>query len=181
MKAVFDRLHKALNALDPPATNKFNPPATVEEIAKLEHILGMPLHPDFRAYLECHNGQPEHWKTELISCEGLQPIDAILKEYQMWQANGLHYRDRSKYKFNPELMCFCNPNLLPFASSEDHVLSMNLTTGYLTLHNSESDPEKHAPNIAAYFKKMATKVEAGFGGDMERRRNGSVSISRYDD
>ena len=181
MKAVFDRLHKALDGLVPPATNKFNPPATVAQIAELEHILGMPLHPDYRAYLECHNGQPDHGTSELISCEGLQPIEAVLKEYQMWQAIGLHYRDRSKYRFNPEFMCMCNPNLLPFGSSEDHVLSMNLVTGYVTLHHSESDPEKHAPNIAAYFEKMAAKVEAGFGPDMERQKNGNVKLSRYDD
>ena len=58
---------------------------------------------------------------------------------------------------------------------------MNLVTGYLTVHDSECDPEKHAPSIAKYFEKMAAKVEAGFGADMERQKDGRVWISRYDD
>jgi len=160
MKAVVDRLHRALGNTNPPSTNKFNPPATEEQIAKLETYLGMPIHPSLRAWLEIHNGQPDS-KWELVALEWLRPIDKMMDEDGMWRGLASDYRDLDDYDFDSNVMSIVNPNLLPIGSSEDHVVSINLVDGSLTLHDSESDPGGYCASLEKYLDEIAAKIEAG--------------------
>ena len=159
MKAIVDRLHRALESSDPPSTNKFNPPATKEQIAQLETYIGMPLHPSLRAWLEIHNGQPDE-KWELVSLEWLRPIDKLIEEDSKWQEIASEFYDLKDYDFDANEMCIVNPNLLSIGSSDDHVVSINLVHGNLTTHCSESDPRKYVVSFEAYLEGIAAKIEA---------------------
>jgi hypothetical protein len=161
MKSAFDRLFNAMQAIDPPATNEFNPAATELQIAQLEHRLGMPLPPLLRAYLECHNGQPSR-RFEFISCEWMRPIDDMVEMYEACQSDAEAWSDVwEPYDFNKDLMAVTNRNLFTFASSEDHVLSVHLVDDCLTFHNSESEPERSEHTIKTYLDGIAAQLEAG--------------------
>jgi len=165
MEAVWKRLHRVLKGLDPPALNEFNPPATDAQIAELENLVGIPLHPTLRAYLKVHNGQPSS-QDELVSMEKLLSIKEIIGEYGQWQSYGMS-EERTEYDFNPDYDSWVNPNVIPVGTSEDHIIGINQITGKVVYWWSEQRELDHVANdIQQYFDNIADQIEAReFGGE----------------
>ena len=160
VSAIVTRLHKLLNGLDPPARNEFNPPAPDDDIVKLESLLGIPLHPTFRAYLKLHNGQPSE-SDELIAMERLLPIDRIIEDYNEWNCY-FEPEEAEEYDFDPDYDSWVNPNVLPIGTSEDHVIGVHLLSGQIVHWYSEQrELDYHADSLVHYFQIIADKIEAG--------------------
>lgn len=133
MKAIFDDLKSALAELDPPATNGFNPPATIEEIASIEHLIGQPLPPYIRASLELHNGQK--YEDELANFNRLLPVERILKDYRNWNYLSRTYdHDDDRFGFSK----YWNPRILPIGNSDEPTLGVDLYNRHLIQGDSET-------------------------------------------
>ena len=165
LKSAFDELLGSLQSLSPPASNRFNPPATLQEISELESLIGMPLHPTLRAWLELHNGQPSP-KHELVTCEMLAPVSQIIRDYRSYKSFA-HADWINNYEFIPNFSNGTtgndntNPNLLTIGSSEDHLLMFNNVTGKLYHSYSEVSPTYFLPDLESYFLALAEAFRAG--------------------
>ncbi len=153
MELTWKQIHQELANLDPPALNRFNPPATDAEITELENCIGIPLHPTFRAYLKVHNGQPS-MDDELVMFEKLLSIKEIISHYGEWQG----YSDMDEvveYDFNPDYDSWVNPNVIPVGTSEDHIIGVNQITGRLVYWYSEQrNLDYVADDIQQYFENI---------------------------
>ena len=157
MKSTFDRLHKILDNMEPPATNKFNPPATEVDIAAIEFEMGMPLHPSVRALLEIHSGQPG-WQDELVSFEKLLSANEMTRKYVLLQK----YSEKEGYDFTPLFMRNSNPNLIPIGSSDDNELAVNVVDGSVWEFYSESfSPTWQLGSLIEYMEMVISELEAG--------------------
>jgi len=175
LKTAFDELQDALRSLDPPAKNKFSKPATLEEISRLEQVIGMPLHPTLRAWLELHNGQPGPG-DELMLFEQLLSVDRIINDFEEWQSLGgdwkCNYRFVPDYNHQKDGNENINPNLMTIGSSEDHMLMFNNVTGKLFLSYSEIAPDYFLPDLESYFLAIAEEIRA----QRIKVRNGYVRL-----
>ena len=89
MQQILDELKAELAKLDLPATNKFNPPATLEEIASVEQKIGQALPSSLRALLEIHNGQPKP-SDALFPRGPFMNTDSILNDFAFFKHSGLN-------------------------------------------------------------------------------------------
>ena len=159
MKGVLDRLHSTLAGLQPPATNRFNSPASIEQISRLEHRIGVPLHPTLRALLEIHNGQPKR-DDELVVFEKLLTVDEIIENYDMWVTTAFE-EWKTQYEFDVDFNEPWNPDLVVFGTSEDQNIAINMINGEVYDFTSETQTERVLGKLSSYFEAIMDELEAG--------------------
>ena len=123
IRKLLDELKSELARVESSATNSFSPAATEARIAELEFLIGKPIPPQYRAFLEIHNGQPD--RSHALFTKGkLMDIKDLCHWYKHRRISMLSdtWRDPSK---------------MYFAGQEWNI---DLDTGYL---------EMRAPNGAA--------------------------------
>lgn len=84
MKDDWDRFERWLSKNWPDGLDDLNPPASDDEIAKLEEALGTRLPADFVACLKVHNGQKSMAGGLFDNSEFLS-VEAILDQWQVWK------------------------------------------------------------------------------------------------
>ena len=157
MKGSLDRLHKALASLEPPAKNRFSPPATEAQIANYEHQLGMPLHPSVRALFEIHNGQPSR-VDELVTFEKLLSLSESLGNMDI-ERDASFEEIEIGFNFDPEFDWMNNPCLVGIGSSEADVTYVNNVTG--RVYYSNEGLYYTFPKLENYFDAITEELQAG--------------------
>lgn len=156
LKASLDRLKETLAALDPPAKNRFRPPATEAEIVQYEQYIGVPLHRSVRALFEIHNGQPNRI-DELTVFEKLLSVDESMGNMDMEISAAMVLEEM--YNFDPDYDWMNNPNLIGIGSSEADVLYVNNVSG--KVYTSYEGLYYAFPKLENYFDAIRNEVEAG--------------------
>jgi hypothetical protein len=171
MKHSLDRLHTALASLEPPAKNRFLPPASEAQIANFEHQLGMPLHPSLRALFEIHNGQPSR-VDELVTFEKLLSLSESLDNLNM-ERDASFEEIEIGFDFDPEYDWMNNPCLVGIGSSEADVTYVNNVTG--RVYYAYEGLSYTFPKLENYFDAITEELQAGnFETD-----NGNVCLSGH--
>ena len=170
LKASLDGLKQTLGSLEPPAKNRFNPPATESQILQYEQRTGFPLHSFVRALFELHNGQPSGI-DELILFEKLLSIDESIgnMDIEMDAADGVL---DNMYNFMPDYDWMDNPNLIGIGSSEADVLYVNNVTG--KVYHSYEGLYYVFPTLAEYFDAITEEVQAG---RFERNKHDCICLT----
>ena len=112
MKELLDRVNEAIVAAGGDNTHP-GTPATVEEIAALEHCIGVPLPKSLRAFYEVTNG----WKkAPMFIWNGIRSTQKVADDYR--DRMGYVYKpdeyDFAEFKFDQ----FANPNAIPINDEE---------------------------------------------------------------
>ncbi len=102
LETIFSRLEQAMQKLDPPATNEFNPPATLDQIAMLEQILKMPLPAEFVPILSATTDNQT--APRISQHQRLLPIDQILDGVRPMAATQSLGTPRRTFDFDPDTM-----------------------------------------------------------------------------
>lgn len=169
MKETWEQFEKWLSRHWPDGLNCLNPPATDEQIAKLEEKLEVELPDDFVACLKIHNGQSGYASIfdgmEFLSCE------EIYSQWLVWK-NLLDRGDFDDVSSEPEpgiKSDWWNPKWIPFThdGGGDHLcLDLDPTAvgssgQVITMWHDMGARELKAKSFAAYFEAYVTGILAG--------------------
>jgi cell wall assembly regulator SMI1 len=170
---VWDRLLSLLAGYSPAALNALRPPATPDEITRLEADLGFILHPDLRALLERNNGAAETRHGEFVEKPGaflplsyqLLDISKIASDHRFFVKEAVLNRE----VFPEEHLLGHMQQWAPIARSVDagvlfvdhrpgptygHVYEMGIGSGVI-------DGRFCGPTLTAFFDTVAGALDNG--------------------
>lgn len=168
MKKVLDDLKTELQALEPPATNRFNPPATPSEIAELEHIIGRPLPKYYRALLELHNGQKEKFDS-LFDYGRLLSTQSIVQEYKLFD-RAMVERSYEIADWPPSTMNFARKSWGDFMS-----WGIDIESGQISITSFKQKFHGIDENLPQFFRALTQNLKKG---NYRRAKFGRVQIKR---
>lgn len=85
MQALWTRYKQWLEQHWPEALAALNPPASDEDIARMEQVLGAPLPADYIASLKIHNGERAGPAFGLFRGDEYLPVDSVLSNWACWK------------------------------------------------------------------------------------------------
>ena len=165
MQQILDELKAELAKLDLPATNKFNPPATLEEIASVEQKIGQALPSSVRALLEIHNGQPNP-DDALFPRGPFMDTDSILIQFAILKHSSLN-TSHDFERWPPFNMNFAEP-ILPSVAS----LGIDLDDGSL-LRDAWSGTVDTNQTLQQYLRLLTKTLK---DGKYKQNAKGKVQI-----
>lgn len=164
---LMNDLEAELDLLAIPISDQLNPPASLEEIAELEHLLGQPLTADIRAFLELHNGEPS---DAGLTSHRLFTVAEIKQQYREWNEISIFY-DTGDRDFYAK---YWNPRLLPIGAYNEVTLAVDLENGHLIQGDSESI---HRDLDGTFFALLEKIIQQIHNGQFDRKSNGTIEAN----
>ena len=160
MKEIWSKIEWHLKNHAPRVIETLNPPASNEEISKLETTVGKILPASVKEYLLIHNGQNDPSRLETLCEEGtLLSVGEIINTWEMLN------------KINCDLDIsnseWWHQKYLPLTDVEGDNLAVDLDSGEVVMHVHDSEIEHNiAPSFQHWFEnKLAIFEEGKFSVD----------------
>lgn len=167
IRSVWTRIEQVLEQQVPETARTLAPPATDQEIAQLEEVLGLALPEDFIESLRVHNGQNDSSRCHTFIIEGLLASAAQIAEtWRMLTELDDGFRQRETNWDTHGHGEWWNRKWVPFTIGDGDCLCINLnpqaSIGEILCHVHDSCHEPGiAVSYAAWLQELAQRLENG--------------------